>query len=103
MKTAVAFIALASCGYPKSGPAPGPLQPQATTTAEQRWPGTTTEQLEQGRTIFIAKCNACHDYPDLHAVAEDRWPDVLKKMSVKAKLSPEESTMVLHFILAARQ
>jgi cytochrome c5 len=98
----VAFTVLAACGFPKAGPAPGALEPRAASAAEQRWPGTTAAQLEQGRTLFIAKCNQCHDYPDLHAVPESRWPDVLKQMGEKAKLSSDEATQVLHFVLAAQ-
>ena len=98
----VACAVLTACGFPKSGPAPGPLAPNAASAAEQRWPGTTAAQLEQGRTLFVAKCNGCHDYPDLHAVPESRWPEVLKKMGENAKLSQDQTTQVLHFILAAQ-
>jgi cytochrome c5 len=96
-------VGLTACGFPKSGPAPGPLAPNTAEAAAQRWPGTTAAQLEEGRTLFVAKCNGCHDYPDMHAIPESRWPDVvMKKMGENAKLTTEQSTQVLHFILAAQ-
>lgn len=99
----IAVAGLTACGFPKSGPAPGPLAPDAAAAAQQRWPGTTAAQLEEGRTLFVAKCNGCHDYPDMHAIPESRWPDVVtKKMGPNAKLSPEQTTEVLHFILASQ-
>ena len=98
----VLSVLLLSCGFPKAGPAPGPVQPSSASAAEQRWPGTTAAQLERGRATFVAKCNGCHDYPDVRAVPESRWPEIVTKMSSKANLTADQSTPLLRFILVAR-
>lgn len=101
--TSFGLVVLASCGFPKTGAAPGPVAPGAASAAEQRWPGTTAAHLDEGRNLFIAKCNGCHGYPDLRAIPEERWEGVMKKMGDKADLSAEQSSRVLRFILVARQ
>lgn len=97
---AVTF-ALAGC-YPQTAPAPGALSANGVTWASTRWPGVTASSLSAGHDLFVAKCNGCHGYPDLTAIADDRWPDIVKTMGRKAHLAAEESDAVLHFVLASR-
>jgi hypothetical protein len=88
--------------YPTTGPAPGPVSANAVTWASTRWPGVTGDSLSSGRNIFLAHCNACHGYPDVTAISDDRWPGILESMGKKAHLSPVERDEVLHFVLASR-
>lgn len=92
---------LAACGYPKAGPVPGPVNPAAMASVQQRFPDATPEQLATGRTLFAAKCNGCHDYPAVDAVSKEEWPSVVNRMGKKAKLNGDESEAVLRFILAS--
>jgi hypothetical protein len=92
---------VAGC-YPKAGPAPGPVSGNAVARASARWPGTTAESLTAGHDLFIENCNRCHDYPDLTAVAEEKWPGILERMANKAGLSNAQRDLVLHFVLTAR-
>jgi hypothetical protein len=62
----------------------------------------TVASLSAGRDLFLAKCDACHAYPDLAAIADERWPDIVEKMGRKSHLAVEERDSVLHFILASR-
>lgn len=94
---------LAACGYPKAGPVPGPVTPTAMASAQQRWPDATSTQLEAGHSLFAAKCNGCHDYPDIDSVPDSRWPSTMKKMGKKAKLNDDETEAVLRFIQASRR
>jgi hypothetical protein len=98
----VAALFLGGACYPKAAPPPGAPSPNAVTWASTRWPGVTAESLSRGRELFVGKCHECHDYPDLAAIADDRWPSIVKRMGGKAHLAPEESDAVLHFILASR-
>jgi len=96
------LLATASCGYPKSGAVPGPISPTTEASAASRWPGATPESLRNGRELFEAKCNDCHGHPDVKAIAEDKWPGIVKRMGGKAKLTEVQTQDVLHFVLAAR-
>jgi hypothetical protein len=105
---AVLFSALflaalgASACYPKSGPAPGGLSPDSVTWASEKWPGSTPESLTKGHDAFIAKCNGCHDYPDLAAVDDEKWPRVIDRMGNKVDLDAGTKEAMVHFVLAAR-
>jgi mono/diheme cytochrome c family protein len=95
-------VVAAGCGFPKSAAAPGPVTPAETSAATARWPDATQASLEQGRSLFLAHCNACHSYPDVTAVPDERWPGILDKMGQNAKLDAEQTKLVLRFIQAAR-
>ena len=104
MSTRLAIFAItlvAGC-YPKSAPPPGAPSADAVARAATRFPGVTAEALAQGRELFVAKCNACHDYPDLSVINDERWPKIVKRMGGKAHVTPTESDAILHFILASR-
>jgi hypothetical protein len=101
LAASAALLTAVGC-YPKPGPAPGPVSASAVTRASTQWPGVTGPSLSAGRDIFLAHCNACHDYPDLTAISDDRWPGILESMAKKAKLSTDQRDEVLHFVLASR-
>jgi hypothetical protein len=88
--------------YPKAGPPPAMLSQSSVAAASTRWPGVTAGALAAGHDLFLAKCNGCHDYPDLAAIAEERWPGILDKMAQKSHLDAGERDEVLHYVLAAR-
>jgi hypothetical protein len=70
--------------------------------ASTRWSGATAESLATGHDLFIDNCNRCHDYPDLTAKAEDKWPATVEKMRKKADLTHAQGDLVLEFILTSR-
>jgi hypothetical protein len=88
--------------YPKVAPPPGAVSASGAASASTRWPGVTADALAHGREVFLANCNACHGYPDLTAIADDRWPGILEKMAKKANLGPDDRDAILHFVLASR-
>ncbi len=101
---ALVVVGLLSAGcFPKAAPAPPALSANSVTRASARWPGVTAEALAMGRDRFVARCNGCHGYPDLRAIAEDRWPGIVTEMGKKANLGDAERDAVLHFVLTARQ
>lgn len=96
-------VALTDAGcYPKAGPAPEALSANSVVWASTRWPGVTASSLALGRDLFLTKCNGCHEYPDLSAIADARWPGILEGMARKAHLGAEERDAVLHYVLASR-
>lgn len=98
----LAVFALAGCGYPRAGAAPGTIAPGAVQAAQSRWPDASAATLEQGRQLFLGRCNACHDYPDRAAIAAERWPAIVEGMGAKAHLEAADRALVLRFILATR-
>ncbi len=99
--TALALSMLPAC-LPKAGTAPGPLTATALGTARNRWADATEDSLEKGRQFYLGACDNCHKYPDLPHYAEEKWPEILARMGQKAELTPEETELVLRFVLAAR-
>ena len=97
---AVGFVG-AGC-YPKVAPPPGALSASSVASASERWPGVTTSSLSRGHDLFLAHCNACHGYPDLAPISDERWPGILEKMAKKAGLDAADRDAVLHFVLASR-
>jgi cytochrome c5 len=97
----VACLLLSAC-FPKAGTVPGPLSSAAIEGAQARWPGTSADELEQGRQLFLSQCNTCHSYPDRAAYSEAEWPGLARRMGKKADLKEAESELVLRFILANR-
>ena len=93
--------ALSGC-FPKAGPLPGPLPSESIVRAQSRWPAATEESLEKGRGLFATYCDNCHHYPDLREYSETKWPEIVRRMSKKSGISPDDSERVLHFVLAAR-
>jgi hypothetical protein len=90
--------------FPKAGNVPEPVSEADVARASAKWPpGVSQESLQAGRAQFMAKCNHCHDYPDLRAIDEPDWPSIVKRMGQKAQLSPQDVDNVLHFILVARE
>lgn len=103
LRVALVVIGFAAAGcYPKVAPPPGALSARSVASASERWPGVTVSSLSRGRDLFLAHCNACHGYPDLAAISDERWPDILEKMAKKAGLGTEDRDAVLHFVLASR-
>jgi mono/diheme cytochrome c family protein len=104
----VLWVALCAIGfmeagcYPKAAPAPGAVSANSVTWAATRWPGVTASALEAGRDLFVSKCNGCHGYPDLAAIAEKRWPDIVESMAKKSHLDAGGRDAVLHYVLASR-
>jgi hypothetical protein len=103
----VAVVLLCALGgltgcYPKAGPPPAALSESSVASASTRWPGATAGALAAGRDLFLAKCDGCHNYPDLTAIAEEQWPGILDRMAKKSHLDAEERDEVLHYVLAAR-
>lgn len=102
-RVALVTVGLLEAGcYPKVAAPPGALSANAVASASTRWPGVTVSSLSHGRELFLAHCNACHGYPDLAAISDERWPGILEKMARKAGLGAEDRDAVLHFVLAAR-
>jgi hypothetical protein len=65
-----------------------------------RWPGTTLEDLERGRRLYVRRCSGCHVLPLPETRAFEDWPRVVDEMAVRARLGAEERSDVVRFLVA---
>lgn len=59
--------------------------------------------LEQGRSIYVAKCASCHALPAPDAHPVERWPDLAHRMARRAKLDESSERTMLAYVLAAHR
>jgi mono/diheme cytochrome c family protein len=59
-------------------------------------------ELQEGRSLFVARCAACHRLPPPDAYGPERWPTFVDEMAARAQLTPPQATTVLRYLLAAR-
>lgn len=95
----VALPLLAVACFPKSAPPPTTITSADISVAQKKWPDATEASLNQGKDVFIANCNQCHDYPAMDAKSEAAWPATMDKMAAKAHLNPQQKQDVLRFVL----
>ena len=50
--------------------------------------------FEPGRDLYAAKCGGCHRLRPPSKIDSRKWPTILDRMSVKAKLTPEQKTAI---------
>jgi mono/diheme cytochrome c family protein len=62
---------------------------------------TTVAELAEGRTLFVARCAACHRLPRPTDVSADKWPSFVDEMAARSKLAPPQAGAVLRYLLAA--
>jgi len=74
--------------------------PQDAVLLAPRWPGTTLEDLERGRRLYVRRCSGCHNLflPGTHP-PED-WPRLVDDMAAKARLRAGERDDVVRFLVA---
>jgi mono/diheme cytochrome c family protein len=65
-----------------------------------RWPGTTVEDLERGRRLYVRRCSGCHTLILPAAHPPEEWPRLVDGMAEKARLRPGEREDVVRFLVA---
>ena len=93
---ALCAVALATCF---AGRVPA-LRPEQIRWAGTRWPGATEASLEEGRRLYVARCGGCHNLYPPAEVPPGRWPEIVRKMSPQARLTPEQEVGILRYLLA---
>jgi mono/diheme cytochrome c family protein len=57
-------------------------------------------QVVQGRELFVAKCNGCHQYPELTAIKAEDIGSIVKRMGGKADLDAKQTAAVESYVRA---
>ena len=86
------FIAASCAALPHPGPAD--LQ-----RAQAKFPGTTVDSLEAGRTAYVRRCSGCHNLRLPESQASDNWPRIIDEMGQKAHLVPGEKELITAFLV----
>ena len=74
--------------------------PADVTLVSPKWPGTTVDDLERGRRLYVRRCSGCHTLILPSAHAPDDWPVLVDAMAEKARLKPAEREDVVRFLTA---
>ena len=56
--------------------------------------------LEPGRALYAGKCGGCHRLYAPSKIDPKKWPSILDKMAVKAKLTAEEQDRIDAYVKA---
>lgn len=56
-------------------------------------------ELQQGHDLFQNNCGKCHKLPKPNKLSNQDWTKILKKMSVKAKLNPDQSDLIYRYLV----
>jgi hypothetical protein len=68
--------------------------------ARQRWPGTTIETLNEGRTLYLRRCGTCHALYEPAERNELAWRESLLEMRERARLVPRQEDSILRYLVA---
>jgi mono/diheme cytochrome c family protein len=74
--------------------------PADVTLVSPQWPGTTVQDLERGRRLYVRRCSGCHTLFLPSAHPPDEWPGWVDAMAEKARLKPAEREDVVRFLVA---
>jgi|ERR1043166_3214228 cytochrome c5 len=64
--------------------------------------GLSASELQDAGKLFRAKCVRCHAFYDPAAYNEDDWKQWMGKMSLKAKLKPEQEQLLSRYLACFR-
>jgi hypothetical protein len=78
-------------------PAPNELDAKRVT---KRWPGVSTTDLEQGRTLYAVRCSRCHELYDPGRYTPGRWEAAVREMTPRSGLSGDEERLVVQYLVA---
>lgn len=67
--------------------------------ANEMFPGTTLADLQKGKLIYDANCGKCHKLHQPDSRSADSWNKIVPPMSRKAKLSPEDESLILRYVV----
>jgi cytochrome c5 len=87
-------------GLVACAPSAPKVTPVHATWASAQWPGTTSADLERGRTVFVAKCSGCHLPPAPDSLTPAQWPAQIAEMSERANLVADERTLIERYVIA---
>ena len=69
--------------------------------ASERWPGTSSAQLEQGRALYQGRCGSCHQLFSPGHFPEQRWRVEIAEMRERAHLTTDQENLIFQYLATA--
>jgi mono/diheme cytochrome c family protein len=60
-----------------------------------------SEQLQNGRRLFVSHCLECHTLPRVTKYNREQWPHLVSRMSSRANLSASDQSAIIAYLRAA--
>ncbi|MDA0986996.1 MAG: hypothetical protein O3A55_05280 [Bacteroidetes bacterium] len=67
--------------------------------ATNRWTNTATNELSEGRTLYIQNCSGCHSLPKITDFNESKWIELIDEMSKEMKLADNDVNKIQKYVL----
>ena len=67
------------------------------------WSECSIEKLNAANTLYTNKCVTCHALIEPSSRNEERWRKIVPPMAKKAKLTADEESMILNYVLTMRE
>lgn len=62
---------------------------------------TAAAVLEQGRTLYVSRCNQCHDLEMLDSRSPSAWKSEVSSMARRAKIDDAQQSLIMQYLTAA--
>lgn len=94
---ALPLLALAGCASIEAvAPVVSPRMKQAAAI------GLSIETLQHGRKLLASRCASCHSLEPIAKYSATEWVEIVRDMSERSGLSPEEEKKISDYLVAAR-
>lgn len=70
--------------------------------AKKKWNDVSLDQLNQGYSLYVAKCGSCHFLYNPAKFPESKWLEIFPKMKIKAKINDEQIDLIMKYIITKR-
>jgi len=71
--------------------------------AKKTWSDASIEQLNDGCSLYVAKCGGCHLLHTPNEFTEKQWIELLPEMTARAKLTTQQNDLVLKYVVTKSQ
>jgi mono/diheme cytochrome c family protein len=70
--------------------------------AAQRWPSTTVDALNEGRSLYVRKCSGCHSLYVPSQFGDDEWREAIVEMRDRSGIDQREAKLILRYVITIR-
>lgn len=83
----------------RNGIVPGDLELEA---IQQKYPGTTAQNLANGHALYIGTCTDCHRKKNIFAYSESRWKEIIDDMAPRSRLNAQQTEDLYRYVLSMK-